>query len=173
MDSLKLTALKSLAKQRKVPGYSKMTKSQLIDILSSPPPFDQPIDDYEIDNEINNDNQSVFNQRIVVDKDVVNESVVNQSVVNQSVNHCKDGVCKLVLKDESTEKLNDVIDSLLASYRSIKIPDSICKRICKKTILSIAKDSNISNYQNFPSLDKLLVEIIVDDVSQLLRESVD
>lgn len=136
MNSLKLTALKSLAKQRKLSGYSKLTKSQLVELLDS-----QQQSEYNI----NNDDE-------------------------KNSLHCDNGVCKLVLQDDDDKQFDNNMNKLFESYRSIQIPESIIKKISKKALRIIAKECNIQNYQSM-SVDKLLIEIILDDVSQLLRET--
>lgn len=129
MDSLKVTALKSLAKQRKIPGYSKLTKKQLVELLNT------------------------------------HTDHVKKTYDDGGVDHCDNGVCKLVLPDD-----DKLLHELFESYRSIPIPESITKKLSKKALYVIAKDCNITKYQTLP-LDKLLIEIVIDDVSQLLRES--
>lgn len=122
MNNLTIAALKELAKERSIQGYSKMTKSRLLELLSS-----QPRDE------------------------------------------CKDGVCKLVLPKQDQYEEND-IKKLLEAYSSVAIPESIINKIDKKIILHIANETKVPNVSPTHSVERLFIDIVIDDISQLLKE---
>lgn len=93
MNSMTLADLKSLAKERNVPSYSKMTKSQLIDVL------------YDNTRKVVVDTQTCSNNT----SNAPSERQTSSEQQSSSKKICTDGVCQLVLPNEKQVKKRAVV----------------------------------------------------------------